>query len=263
MSKALVKIENVGQTFDTKQGRFTALRDIDLEIHSGEVVSLIGHSGCGKSTLLNLIAGLTRPTSGVLLCDGREIAGPGPERAVVFQNHSLLPWMSCFDNVYLAVERVFGGKEPRAQLRERTRAALDLVHMGHAMDKFPHEVSGGMKQRVGIARAFALSPKLLLLDEPFGMLDSLTRWELQEVLMEVWSRAQLTAIMITHDVDEAILLGDRVVMMTNGPEARVGKILEVDLPRPRSRRELLSHPRYYELRESLIQFLAECDHARH
>ncbi|HMX15718.1 MAG TPA: ABC transporter ATP-binding protein, partial [Rhodocyclaceae bacterium] len=153
MSKALVKIENVGQTFDTKQGRFTALRDINLEIHGGEVVSLIGHSGCGKSTLLNLIAGLTRPTSGVLLCDGREIAGPGPERAVVFQNHSLLPWMSCFDNVYLAVERVFGGKEPRAQLRERTRAALDLVHMGHAMDKFPHEVSGGMKQRVGIARA--------------------------------------------------------------------------------------------------------------
>lgn len=255
MSRALVKIENVGQTFDTKQGRFTALRDIDLEIHSGEVVSLIGHSGCGKSTLLNLIAGLTRPTTGVLLCDGREIAGPGPERAVVFQNHSLLPWMSCFDNVYLAVDRVFGGKESRAQLRERTRAALDLVHMGHAMDKFPHEVSGGMKQRVGIARAFAMEPKILLMDEPFGALDALTRASLQDELTRVMEKTGATVVMVTHDVDEAVLLSSRIVMMTNGPAATVGEILAVDLPRPRDRLALAEDRAFAACRTAVLDFL--------
>ena len=255
MSKALVKIENVGQTFDTKQGRFTALRDIDLEIHSGEVVSLIGHSGCGKSTLLNLIAGLTRPTSGVLLCDGREIAGPGPERAVVFQNHSLLPWMSCFDNVYLAVERVFGGKEPRAQLRERTRAALDLVHMGHAMDKFPHEVSGGMKQRVGIARAFAMEPKILLMDEPFGALDALTRASLQDELTNVMEKTGATVVMVTHDVDEAVLLSSRIVMMTNGPAATIGEIRAVNLARPRDRLALAEDREFAACRTAVLDFL--------
>ncbi len=255
MSKALVKIENVGQTFDTKQGRFTALRDIDLEIHGGEVVSLIGHSGCGKSTLLNLIAGLTRPTSGVLLCDGREIAGPGPERAVVFQNHSLLPWMSCFDNVYLAVERVFGGKEPRAQLRERTRAALDLVHMGHAMDKFPHEVSGGMKQRVGIARAFAMEPKILLMDEPFGALDALTRASLQDELTNVMEKTGATVVMVTHDVDEAVLLSSRIVMMTNGPAATIGEIRAVNLARPRDRLALAEDREFAACRTAVLDFL--------
>ena len=255
MNKPLVKVENVGQTFDTKQGRFTALRDINLEIHGGEVVSLIGHSGCGKSTLLNLIAGLTRPTSGVLLCDGREIAGPGPERAVVFQNHSLLPWMSCFDNVYLAVERVFGGKEPRAQLRERTRAALDLVHMGHAMDKFPHEVSGGMKQRVGIARAFAMEPKILLMDEPFGALDALTRASLQDELTRVMEKTGATVVMVTHDVDEAVLLSSRIVMMTNGPAATVGEILAVGLPRPRDRLALAEDRAFAACRTAVLDFL--------
>ncbi|HNH35070.1 MAG TPA: ABC transporter ATP-binding protein [Rhodocyclaceae bacterium] len=255
MSKALVKIENVGQTFDTKQGRFTALRDINLEIHGGEVVSLIGHSGCGKSTLLNLIAGLTRPTSGVLLCDGREIAGPGPERAVVFQNHSLLPWMSCFDNVYLAVERVFGGKEPRAQLRERTRAALDLVHMGHAMDKFPHEVSGGMKQRVGIARAFAMEPKILLMDEPFGALDALTRASLQDELTNVMEKTGATVVMVTHDVDEAVLLSSRIVMMTNGPAATIGEIRAVNLARPRDRLALAEDREFAACRTAVLDFL--------
>jgi nitrate/nitrite transport system ATP-binding protein len=171
--KPIVKIENVGQTFSTKSGKFTALRDINLDVAEGEVVSLIGHSGCGKSTLLNLIAGLSLPTSGVLLCDGREIAGPGPERAVVFQNHSLLPWMTCFENVMLAVERVFGRKESMPKLKARVAAALEMVHMDHAMHKYPHEISGGMKQRVGIARAFAMEPKLLLMDEPFGALDAL------------------------------------------------------------------------------------------
>ena len=255
MKRALVKIENVGQTFDTKQGRFTALRDIDLEIHGGEVVSLIGHSGCGKSTLLNLIAGLTRPTSGVLLCDGREIAGPGPERAVVFQNHSLLPWMSCFDNVYLAVERVFGGKEPRAQLRERTRAALDLVHMGHAMDKFPHEVSGGMKQRVGIARAFAMEPKILLMDEPFGALDALTRASLQDELTNVMEKTGATVVMVTHDVDEAVLLSSRIVMMTNGPAATIGEIRAVNLARPRDRLALAEDREFAACRTAVLDFL--------
>ncbi|MBL8485787.1 MAG: ABC transporter ATP-binding protein [Rhodocyclaceae bacterium] len=255
MPKPLVKIENVGQTFETKQGRFTALRDIDLVIHAGEVVSLIGHSGCGKSTLLNLIAGLTRPTTGVLLCDGREIAGPGPERAVVFQNHSLLPWMSCFDNVHLAVERVFGGRENRAQLRERTRAALELVHMDHAMDKFPHEVSGGMKQRVGIARAFAMEPKILLMDEPFGALDALTRASLQDELTRVMEKTGATVVMVTHDVDEAVLLSSRIVMMTNGPAATVGEILAVDLPRPRDRLALAEDRAFAACRTAVLDFL--------
>ncbi len=255
MNKPLVKIERVGQTFDTKQGRFTALRDIDLEIRAGEVVSLIGHSGCGKSTLLNLIAGLTRPTTGVLLCDGREIAGPGPERAVVFQNHSLLPWMSCFDNVFLGVERVFGGREKKAALRERTRAALELVHMGHAMDKFPHEVSGGMKQRVGIARAFAMEPKILLMDEPFGALDALTRASLQDELTNVMEKTGATVVMVTHDVDEAVLLSNRIVMMTNGPAATIGEILAVGIPRPRDRLALAGDREFAACRAAVLDFL--------
>ncbi|RTL54964.1 MAG: ABC transporter ATP-binding protein [Rhodocyclaceae bacterium] len=255
MSKPLVQIENVGQTFNTKKGMFTALRDINLTINEGEVVSLIGHSGCGKSTLLNLIAGLTLPSSGILLCDGREIGGPGPERAVVFQNHSLLPWMTCFENVLLAVERVFGTKEGRAKLKARTEAALEMVHMTHAMHKLPHEVSGGMKQRVGIARAFAMEPKILLMDEPFGALDALTRASLQDELNGVMAKTGATVVMVTHDVDEAVLLSDRIVMMTNGPAATIGEILEVKLDRPRDRLALAENKQFSEYRAAVLDFL--------
>ncbi|QPC33422.1 ABC transporter ATP-binding protein [Caldimonas thermodepolymerans] len=241
--------------FHTRKGRFHALRDIHLGIEQGEFVALIGHSGCGKSTLLNLIAGLLKPTSGVLLCDNREIDAPGPERAVVFQNHSLLPWLTCYENVYLAVERVFGRRETRAQLRARTEAALQLVGMGHAMAKRPHEVSGGMKQRVGIARALAMEPKVLLMDEPFGALDALTRAHLQDELLKIVAATRSTVVMVTHDVDEAVLLSDRIVMMTNGPAATIGEILRVDLPRPRDRVALAEDPRYIACRKQVLDFL--------
>jgi len=253
--KKIVQIEKVAQVFETKIGKFTALRDINLEISQGEFVSLIGHSGCGKSTLLNLIAGLTTPTTGALICDGREIAGPGPERAVVFQNHSLLPWLTCYDNIYLAVEAVFGGKEGKVRLRQRTLDALELVRLGHAETKFPNEISGGMKQRVGIARALAMSPKILLLDEPFGALDALTRANLQDELMRIATESGATTVMVTHDVDEAVLLSDRVVMLTNGPAATIGEILEVKLPRPRNRLELAQVPEFAAARATLLDFL--------
>jgi nitrate/nitrite transport system ATP-binding protein len=255
MNKPLVKIERVGQTFATKKGNFVALRDIDLNIGEGEVISLIGHSGCGKSTLLNLIAGLTDPTIGVLLCDGREIAGPGPDRAVVFQNHSLLPWMTCFENVMLGVEQVFGRKEKRSRLDERVAAALAMVHMDHAMHKYPHEVSGGMKQRVGIARAFAMEPKILLMDEPFGALDALTRASLQDELLGVMEKTGATTVIVTHDVDEAVLLSDRIVMMTNGPAATIGEILAVELERPRDRLGLAHDPKFVGYRAAVLDFL--------
>jgi nitrate/nitrite transport system ATP-binding protein len=241
--------------FETKKGSFHALREIDLTIARGEFVTLIGHSGCGKSTLLNLIAGLLKPTGGVLLCDQREIAAPGPERAVVFQNHSLLPWLSCAENVHLAVERVFGPKETKAQLKARTEAALELVGMSHAITKRPHEISGGMKQRVGIARALAMEPKVLLMDEPFGALDALTRARLQDELLKIVARTQSTVVMVTHDVDEAVLLSDRVVMMTNGPAATIGEILRVDIPRPRNRVELAEDRHYVQCRKEVLDFL--------
>ena len=253
--KSLVQIENVGMSFETKKGTFVALRDINLQIREGEVVSLIGHSGCGKSTLLNLIAGLTLPTDGALICGGREIAGPGPERAVVFQNHSLLPWLTCFENVYLGVERVFGAKESKSKLRERTMAAIEMVHMAHAADKHPGEISGGMKQRIGIARAFAMEPKILLMDEPFGALDALTRAALQDELIGVMQKTGATVVMVTHDVDEAVLLSDRVVMLTNGPAATIGEILEVNLPKPRDRLTLANDAEYTRCRASIIEFL--------
>ena len=255
MDKPIVKIENIVQTFATKNGQFTALRDINLDIRQGEVVSLIGHSGCGKSTLLNLIAGLTMPTSGVLLCADREIPGPGPERAVVFQNHSLLPWMTCFENVMLGVEQVFGRHEGRARLKARVEAALEMVHMTHALDKYPHEISGGMKQRIGIARAFAIEPKILLMDEPFGALDALTRAALQDELNGVLTKTGATVVMVTHDVDEAVLLSDRIVMMTNGPAATIGEILAVELERPRDRVSLAHDPRFAEYRAAVFEFL--------
>ena len=250
-----IEVQNAEMVFTTRKGRFHALREIQLTVAKGEFVTLIGHSGCGKSTLLNLIAGLTLPTSGVLLCDNREIAAPGPERAVVFQNHSLLPWLTCFDNVYLAVERVFGGSETKAQLKERTAAALALVGMGHALHKRPHEVSGGMKQRVGIARALAMEPKVLLMDEPFGALDALTRAHLQDELLKIVARTQSTVVMVTHDVDEAVLLSDRIVMMTNGPAATIGEILRVGLPRPRNRVELAEDSAYVHCRKQVLDFL--------
>jgi len=248
-------IEDVQQTFKTKKGPFVALKDINLNIRKGEFVSLIGHSGCGKSTLLNLIAGLTMPTQGRLICAGREIAGPGPSRAVVFQNHSLLPWLSCFENVYLGVERVFASTESKKQLQDRTAAAMSLVGLTAAQHKMPHEVSGGMKQRVGIARALAIEPQVMLLDEPFGALDALTRANLQDELMKIMAATQSTAIMVTHDVDEAVLLSDRIVMMTNGPAARIGEVLTVALPRPRDRVELANNALYQQCRTAVIDFL--------
>ena len=258
-----IDIVGVEQTFKTKKGPFCALQGINLTVAKGEFVALIGHSGCGKSTLLNLIAGLTTPTQGHLLCDNREIAGPGPDRAVVFQNHSLLPWLTCFENVYLGVERVFGAankstgaaSENKAQLAERTQAALDMVGLTAASHKRPGEISGGMKQRVGIARALAMEPKVLLMDEPFGALDALTRAKLQDELLEIVARTHSTVVMVTHDVDEAVLLSDKIVMMTNGPSATIGEVLRVDLPRPRSRVALADSPQYLHYRKAVIDFL--------
>jgi len=253
--KSFIEVQGADMVFTTRKGRFHALRDIHLKVRRGEFITLIGHSGCGKSTLLNLIAGLLKPTDGVLLCDEREIAAPGPERAVVFQNHSLLPWLSCFDNVHLAVERVFGATENRAQLRARTQAALEMVGMGHALAKRPHEISGGMKQRVGIARALAMEPKVLLMDEPFGALDALTRARLQDELLRIVAKTGSTVVMVTHDVDEAVLLSDRIVMMTNGPAATIGQILSVDLPRPRERVALAEDRQYMHCRREVLDFL--------
>lgn len=250
-----VSIEYVGHRFDTKNGPFVALRDINLSIRKGEFISLIGHSGCGKSTLLNLIAGITRPSEGVLLCAGKEIQGPGPDRAVVFQNHSLLPWLTCFENVYLAVERVFGASESRRQLADRSSAALSLVGLQHAEHKLPREISGGMKQRVGIARALAIEPKVLLMDEPFGALDSLTRAHLQDELLAIVEATETTTIMVTHDVDEAVLLSDRIIMLSNGPAATIGEVLTINLARPRKRVLLANDPRYLARRTAVIDFL--------
>jgi nitrate/nitrite transport system ATP-binding protein len=258
-----LQIQNVAQTFKTAKGDFPALRSINLSVGKGEFVTLIGHSGCGKSTLLNLIAGLTSPTEGTLICANREIAGPGPERAVVFQNHSLLPWLTCFENVYLGVERVFGqsgivdgkAKENKTQLAARTHAALDMVGLSHAAQKRPGEISGGMKQRVGIARALAMEPQVLLMDEPFGALDALTRAKLQDELLAIVANTQSTVVMVTHDVDEAVLLSDKIVMMTNGPAATIGEVLHVELPRPRSRVTLANDPAYLHYRKAVIDFL--------
>jgi len=255
MSDKFIELQGISQSFKTAKGLFLALENIDLRIAKGDFVALIGHSGCGKSTLLNLIAGLTTPSSGVLLCANREIQGPSPERAVVFQNHSLLPWLTCYENVHLAVERVFAQKESKAQLKERSDAALALVGLGHARDKRPGEISGGMKQRVGIARALSMEPQVLLMDEPFGALDALTRAKLQDELLEIVARTRSTVVMVTHDVDEAVLLSDKIVMMTNGPAARIGEILSVDIARPRRRVDLASDPEYLRCRQAVMDFL--------
>jgi len=258
-----IDIVGVEQTFKTKKGPFCALKNVSLTVAKGEFVALIGHSGCGKSTLLNLIAGLTTPTQGHLLCDNREIAGPGPDRAVVFQNHSLLPWLTCFENIYLGVERVFGAankstgapSESKAQLVARTDAALALVGLTPAAQKRPGEISGGMKQRVGIARALAMEPKVLLMDEPFGALDALTRAKLQDELLEIVAKTKATVVMVTHDVDEAVLLSDKIVMMTNGPSATIGEVLSVKLARPRNRVQLAEDRHYVQYRKAVIDFL--------
>ncbi len=250
-----LSVENVGMEFDTKRGRFEALRNIDLTVDRGEFISLIGHSGCGKSTLLNMVAGLLYPTIGAIICDKREIKGAGPDRGVVFQNHSLLPWLTCFDNVYLAVERVFGATETKAQLKARVTKVLELVGLTAAAYKHPDEISGGMKQRVGIARALSMEPKVLLMDEPFGALDALTRARLQDELMVIVKATGSTVLMVTHDVDEAVLLSDRIVMMTNGPSATIGQIVTVDLERPRDRLKLVANPKYIDCRRQVLEFL--------
>jgi len=256
--KKYLEYYNLSKVYPTPKGPLTVVEGFNLNIKKGEFISIIGHSGCGKSTVLSMTAGLTDVSDGGIVLDKKEVDSAGPDRAVVFQAPSLFPWLTATENVALGVGRVY----PHASSAERKDIVeyyLSKVGLGGALHKKAAELSNGMRQRVGIARAFALSPKLLLLDEPFGMLDSLTRWELQEVLMEVWTRTKVTAIMITHDVDEAILLADRVVMMTNGPNAKVGKVMKVDLPRPRSRQELVTHPDYYKYREELLTFLAECD----
>ncbi len=258
--RPLLAIEHVDKVFKRGNVESDVLHDINLRIDRGEFVSIIGHSGCGKSTLLNLIAGLIPVTRGAVLLEDQEVNAPGPERAVVFQNHSLLPWLTVYENVRMAVDKVFSGKKSKAERHDWTLHNLDLVQIGHAKDKRPGEISGGMKQRVGIARALAMEPKVLLMDEPFGALDALTRAHLQDSVMQIHARLGNTAIMITHDVDEAVLLSDRIVMMTNGPSARIGEILEVDLPRPRHRLELVSDPTYIGAREAVLRFLYERHH---
>jgi nitrate/nitrite transport system ATP-binding protein len=247
-------IDHVSCEFPTKNGPLKVLDRIHLKVEKGEFVSLIGHSGCGKSTVLNIVAGLLAPTEGGVILEGRQVTEPGPDRAVVFQNHSLLPWLSVYANVRLAVDRVFK-HQPKAWRHQWTLHNLELVKMAHALERKPDEISGGMKQRVGIARALAMEPKVLLLDEPFGALDSLTRSHLQDSLMEIQARLNNTVIMITHDVDEAVLLSDRVVMMTQGPSARIGEILTVDIPRPRNRLALTEDPTFNHYRAEIVRFL--------
>ena len=256
MEKALLDLTRLGMRFPTPDGEFIALKNVDLQINKGEFVSLIGHSGCGKSTVLNLVAGLHMPTDGGVIVDGREVAGPGPDRAVVFQNHSLLPWLTVYQNVELAVKQI-AGKKGKAWIQEQVNHYLELIQMQHAAHKKPDEISGGMKQRVGIARALALQPKVLLMDEPFGALDALTRAHLQDALMKIQTELNNTVIMITHDVDEAVLLSDKIVMMTNGPAATIGEVLEVNLPRPRERVALADDAQYQKCRQAVLKFLYE------
>ena len=255
--KAYLKLDHIDKSFARGGVVTNVLKDISLAIDSGEFVSIIGHSGCGKSTLLNLVAGLTQVSAGAVLLENSEVNSPGPDRAVVFQNHSLLPWLTVYENVNLAVAKVFGRTKTKAERHAWIMENLDLVQMAHARDKRPSEISGGMKQRVGIARALSMEPKILLLDEPFGALDALTRAHLQDQMMEIHTRLGNTVIMITHDVDEAVLLSDRIVMMTNGPSARIGEVLDVPLARPRRRIELASDRTYLKCREAVLKFLYE------
>ena len=257
--KGYLQFSQLDKVYPTPKGPLKVVDSFDLKVNKGEFISVIGHSGCGKSTVLTMAAGLNEISGGSIILDQKHVLGADPERAVVFQSPSLFPWLTAKENVSIGVDRVY----PQASQQERQDVVehyLERVGLADSMDKPAADLSNGMRQRVGIARAFALSPKLLLLDEPFGMLDSLTRWELQEVLMEVWSRTKVTAICVTHDIDEAVLLADRVVMMTNGPHATIGKVIDVDLPRPRTRQALLDHPDYYKYRAELLDFLEEYEH---
>lgn len=255
--KAYLSLEDLGVVFTTRNGPFAALDGVALKVAKGEFVSIIGHSGCGKSTVLNAVAGLLPVTRGGVLLDGREVDGPGPDRAVVFQNHSLLPWLTVYDNVRLSVDKVFRRRKSKAERHDWTVHNLEQVHMGHALHKRPAELSGGMQQRVGIARALAMEPKVLLMDEPFGALDALTRAHMQDTLMGIHHRLGNTVLLVTHDVDEAVLLSDRIVMMTNGPAATIGQILDIDLARPRHRLELADEPAYNRHRAAVLRFLHE------
>jgi nitrate/nitrite transport system ATP-binding protein len=250
-------ISHVDMVFGTGSGSNPVLKGIDLTVTRGEFISLIGHSGCGKSTVLNIVAGLLKATNGGVILDGREVNEPGPDRAVVFQNHSLLPWLTVYQNVEIAVERIFRGSKSKPEQRDWILHNLEMVHMEHALDRLPSQISGGMKQRVGIARALAMEPKVLLLDEPFGALDALTRAHLQDEVIRIQSELDNTVLMITHDVDEAVLLSDRVVMMTNGPSATIGQIMDIDLPRPRNRIALAEDKTYNHCRQEILSFLYE------
>lgn len=257
MSDKYLDLSKVSIEFPTKNGPFKALDDVSLAIGQSEFISLIGHSGCGKSTVLNIVAGLHQATTGGVILEGKEVDEPGPDRAVVFQHHSLLPWLTVYQNVELAVTQVFKGNKSKTEMDEWIRHNLELVNMSHALDKHPAEISGGMKQRVGIARALAMEPKVLLMDEPFGALDALTRAHLQDALMDIHRTLKNTIIMITHDVDEAVLLSDRIVMMTNGPAATIGSVLDINLPRPRDRVDLANNPQYNHFRSEVLRFLYE------
>ena len=259
MSNSYLNISEVTIDFPIENGFYRALENVNLGIDKGEFVSLIGHSGCGKSTVLNIVAGMHQATTGGVILEEKEVNEPGPDRAVVFQNHSLLPWLTSYQNVELAVNTVFKDKKTKAEIKDWIDHNLELVHMSHAKDKLPSEISGGMKQRVGIARALAMEPKILLMDEPFGALDALTRAHLQDSVMEIHADLGNTVIMITHDVDEAVLLSDRIVMMTNGPAATVGDILNIELDRPRSRLELADNEQFNHYRAEVLRFL----HDRH
>jgi nitrate/nitrite transport system ATP-binding protein len=255
---AFLVIDDVSMDFPVKGGgRFRALEAISIAVSKNEFVCLIGHSGCGKSTLLNLIAGLLLPTSGSICCEDKPVRGPGPDRAMVFQSHALLPWMTCYENVHLAAKQVFASSLSPAEVKDKVEQALRLVRLDHALDKYPFEISGGMKQRVGLARALVVAPRVLLLDEPFGALDALTRASLQDELVRLVEAIRSTVVMVTHDVDEAILLGDRILMMTNGPVAKIGDELQIALPRPRDRLALAANPQYAAYRQHLMKFLTQ------
>ncbi len=255
--KSFLDLSGVSIEFPTKRGPYKALDNVNLKIAKGEFVSIIGHSGCGKSTVLNIVAGLYKATTGGVILNGKEVDEPGPDRAVVFQNHSLLPWLTCYQNVEIAVKAIFKGKKTKQEMKQWIEHNLHLVHMDHAMHKYPAEISGGMKQRIGIARALAMEPTVLLMDEPFGALDALTRAHLQDSVMEIQAELNSTVIMITHDVDESVLLSDKIVMMTNGPSASVGEILNIELERPRNRLELADDPQYNKYRAEVLKFLYE------
>ncbi len=257
MATKFLEISKVGIEFPTPNGPFTALKDVDFTINKGEFVSIIGHSGCGKSTVLNIIAGLYQATYGGVILEGKEVNEPGPDRAVVFQSHALMPWLSVYENVALGVERVFKKTKTKAEMKEWIEHNLTLVKMDHAMHKMPHEISGGMKQRVGIARCLAMQPKVMLMDEPFGALDALTRANLQDSVMEIQKELDTTVVLITHDVDEAVLMSDKIVMMSNGPAAKVGELLEIELDRPRDRVELSKSDQFNYYRQQVLSFLYE------